>query len=204
MARILNKAGGRKTATATATARPVAKQKAVAPKVVVEKDAPKKVEAKVAAPKTPAKVTPIAAASSAGAKVKSEHGAVTVPQRAGDLKARFAELAATINQIKALKRTLQKSFFEIGELLTKIQTERLFEVKGYGSFESFVEREIDLGTQVCLSVARIHQTLQRDAALAAGLERASAAVAALDGGSEQRETAPIKHNGMSAVPLHKQ
>lgn len=189
MARILNKAGGRKTATVTARVATKAKVTAPKPAPVAEKV----VVAKVA----PAKGQPVA-------KVKSEHGAVTVPQRAGDLKARFTELASATSQIKALKRSFQKNFYEIGEILTKIQHERLFEVKGYGSFESFAEREIDLGTQACLSAARIFQTLQRDAALAAGVERASAAVAALDGSAEPRDSAPLKHVGMSAVPLHKQ
>ncbi len=193
MARILNKAGGRKTATVTARVAP--KAKAAAPKPAVDKVAVAKVAATKSAP---------AVKASPAAKVKSEHGAVTVPQRAGDLKARFTELASATSQIKALKRSFQKNFYEIGEILTKIQQERLFEVKGYGSFESFAEREIDLGTQICVSAARIFQTLQRDAALAAGVERATAAVAALDGASEPREAAPLKHVGMSAVPLHKQ
>lgn len=195
MARILNKAGGRKTA-------------AVAPRAVAKpKAAPPKATAAPTSDKPAAEVKPAAKAAAkapTAAKVKSEHGAVTVPQRAGDLKARFTELANATNQIKALKRAFQKNFYEVGEILTKVQQERLFEVKGYGSFESFVEREIDLGTQAALSAARIFQTLQRDAALAAGMERASAAVAALDGAPEPRESAPLKHNGMSAVPLHKQ
>lgn len=200
MARILNKSGGRKTATVAPRA--VAKPKVVAPKRAAAPEPEPVVEAKVVAKPTPK----VAAAKPAAAvaKVKSEHGAVTIPQRASDLKARFAELANATNQIKALKRSFQKNFYEVGEILTKVQSERLFEVKGYGSFESFVEREIDLGTQACLSATRIFQTLQRDAALAAGLERASAAVAALDGASEAREPAPLKHNGMSSVPLHKQ
>lgn len=194
MARIMTKAGGRKTATAAA---PVAKAKAAPAKKVAEK-----AEAPKAAPKPPAKA-PITSAK-APAKVKSEHGVVTVPQRANDLKARFTELAAATNQIKALKRSFQKNFYEVGEILAKVQSDRLFEVKGYGSFESFVEREIELGTQACLSATRIFQTLQRGAALAAGLERASAAVAALDGAADVRESAPLKHNGFSAVPIHKQ
>lgn len=195
MARIMTKAGGRKTATAAA---PVAKAKAAPAKKAVEK-----AEAPKAAPKAPVKAAATKAAK-APAKVKSEHGVVTVPQRANDLKARFTELAAATNQIKALKRSFQKNFYEVGEILAKVQSDRLFEVKGYGSFESFVEREIDLGTQACLSATRIFQALQRDAALAAGLERASAAVAALDGAADVRESAPLKHNGFSAVPIHKQ
>ena len=39
-------------------------------------------------------------------------------------------------------RRSNKSFFDIGVLLNQIRNERLYEVKGYGSFESFVEREV--------------------------------------------------------------
>jgi tellurite resistance protein len=172
--------------------------KAVVPKRAPVPSPEKAIEHKAVA-KATAKTAPLATG-----KVKSEHGAVTIPQRAGDLKARFSELANATNQIKGLKRAFQKNFYEVGEILAKVQSDRLFEVKGYGSFESFVEREIDLGTQLCLSATRIFQTLQRDAALAAGLERASAAVAALDGATEPRESARVKHNGMYAVPIHKQ
>lgn len=193
MARILSKAGARKTASAST--RTAAPKKATAP-------AKRAAQPEPVAEAKPARtsVRPPAAEP----KVKSEHGAVKTPKQAGDLKARFTELANATNQIKALKRALQKNFYEVGEILTKVQQERLFEVKGYGSFEAFVEREVDLGTQTCLSTARIFQTLQREAALAAGFERASAAVAALDGASEQRDGMPAKHVGMSAVPLHKQ
>ena len=36
-------------------------------------------------------------------------------------------------------------------MLNQIRNERLYEVKGYGSFESFVEREIDINKAICLS-----------------------------------------------------
>jgi hypothetical protein len=103
-----------------------------------------------------------------------------------------------------LKRTLNKSFVDIGTLLNQIRSERLYVVKGYGSFESFVERELDLNKGVCLKLVRITEALHRDQALAAGLERSSAAVAALDGETEASQ--PTRPGGSPAggVPLHKQ
>jgi hypothetical protein len=121
-----------------------------------------------------------------------------------ELKAQFAKLSTATAQIGGLKRALNKTFYEIGTLLNQIRDERLFEVKGYGSLESFVEREIDINKAICLKAARIAETIHREHALAAGLERAAAAVAALDG---ETEPSPLLRPGGSpagGVPLHKQ
>ena len=121
-----------------------------------------------------------------------------------ELKAQFARLSAATSQITGLKRSLNKSFYDVGTLLNQIRNERLYEVKGYGSFESFVERELDLNKVVCLRAARIAEAIHRDQALAAGLERAAAAVAALDG--ETEPVAPTRPAGSPAggIPVHKQ
>ena len=42
-------------------------------------------------------------------------------------------------------KNLPKTFFDIGVVLKTIQAQRLYEAKRFPSFESFVEREIDLG-----------------------------------------------------------
>jgi len=103
------------------------------------------------------------------------------PVGAEELKLKIGALYSATSQIKALKRSISKSFFEIGRILGEIQEKKLFEVKGYGSFEAFVEREIDLGKILSLRLVRITHTFVRDAALAAGLDRSTAALAALDG-----------------------
>jgi hypothetical protein len=121
-----------------------------------------------------------------------------------ELKAQFAKLSAATAQIGVLKRTLSKSFVDVGTLLNQIRSERLYEVKGYGSFESFVEREIEINKAVCVKLARIAETLHRDPALAAGLERASAAVAALDGEAEASLVGRPGGSPAGGVPLHKQ
>ena len=130
------------------------------------------------------------------------------PTRSGvsknELKAQFAKLSAATSQIGGLKRALNKTFFEIGSLLNQIRNERLYEVKGYGSFESFVEREIDINKVICLKVARIAEALHRDQALAAGLERAAAAIAALDGETEPSPLVRPAGSPAGGVPVHKQ
>jgi hypothetical protein len=127
------------------------------------------------------------------------------PQNAkSELKAQFARLSAATSQITGLKRTLNKSFYDVGTLLNQIRNEKLYEVKGYGSFESFVERELDLNKVLCMRAARIAEAIHRDQALAAGLERAAAAVAALDG--ELEPATPTRPAGSPAggIPVHKQ
>lgn len=125
---------------------------------------------------------------------------------ASGLKARFAALATATGKISGLKNALSKNFFDVGIVLNEIRDERLYEVKGYGSFEAFVEREIGINKITCLRSARIAEAMHRDVALAAGLDRASAAVAALDGeaASVQVSVRGAGGNSLPIVPLHKQ
>lgn len=134
----------------------------------------------------------------------SEHGAAV--SKTDHLKARFTSLSAATAQVKTLKRSLQKNFFDIGVQLDRIREERLYEVKGYGSFESFVERELDLDKATCMRLSRIPRTMLREAALEAGLERACAAVAALDGDpppSAASGTYPVNNSALNTLPAHK-
>jgi hypothetical protein len=125
-------------------------------------------------------------------------------QTKNELKAQFAKLSGATAQIASLKRSINKGFYEIGGLLTQIRNEKLYEVKGYGSFEAFVEREIDINKATCLKMIRIAEALRQDQALAAGLERAAAAVAALDGEVEVSTQARPGGSPLGGIPLHKQ
>ena len=134
---------------------------------------------------------------------------VRTPERAEELKAKITALTTATNQIKGLKRSLNKSFYEIGTILGEIQAKRLYEAKGYGSFEAFVEREIELGKQMSLRIMRISQTFLKEAALSAGLERTSAALAALEGEEAQAPQAAAGAASpmlpaRSHIPPHKQ
>jgi hypothetical protein len=134
----------------------------------------------------------------------SEHGAAV--SKTDHLKARFTSLSAATAQVKALKRSLQKNFFDIGVQLDRIREERLYEVKGYGSFESFVERELDLDKATCMRLSRIPRVMLREAALEAGLERSCAAVAALDGEANVPNasgTYPVSTSALNTLPAHK-
>jgi hypothetical protein len=121
-----------------------------------------------------------------------------------ELKTQFAKLSSATSQIAGFKRSLNKTFFDIGALLNQIRNERLYEVKGYGSFESFVEREIDINKALCLKIVRIAEVFHREHAVGAGLERAAAAVAALDGEAEQTSGFRPAGSPAGGIPVHKQ
>lgn len=133
---------------------------------------------------------------------------VRTPAGADELKQKLSALATLIGQVRGLKRTISRSFLEAGALLITIRDERLFEVKGYGSFEAFLEREVELGKQVSIRCVRAVEIFQPDAALAAGFERVGAAIAILDGDVDP-SAAPPATSGTSSgsqrspIPFHK-
>ena len=201
------------TARASKPAKAPAKPaKAAAPSI--KAPAPKA----VAAPAKAAPVAAPAAAASGTAMLRKSRIpprlTIRSPVGADELKAKIGALATQTAQIRALKRSLSRSFYEIGTILADIRDRRLYEAKGYGSFEAFLEREIELGKQMSLRLVRIVGTFLREAATAIGLERAGAAIAAIDGETETAAprppvgtppTAPTSPGiARSPIPFHKQ
>lgn len=91
------------------------------------------------------------------------------------------ELHDALTRLRALKKQLPDRFFEAGTLLKHIREAKLFDAKGYASFESFVEREVDLGSRIlALRLARIPEVFVEDAARSAGLDALLAALEALE------------------------
>jgi hypothetical protein len=134
----------------------------------------------------------------------SEHGAAV--SKTDHLKARFSALNHATAQIKTLKRSIQKNFFDVGLQLDHIREEKLYEVKGYGSFESFLEREMDLDKVTCMRLARLARSMVREAAIEVGLERACAAMAALEGEAVALSgsgTYPVSGVSLNTLPAHK-
>jgi hypothetical protein len=113
----------------------------------------------------------------------SARATIRVPDDAEKIKAKIAELHNQTQKIRTLRKRLEKGFFEIGQVLWEIQTQELYLAKGYGSFEAFLEREIDLGKQTSLKLIKIAHTFQQDAALDYGMDRLFAALSALEGES---------------------
>ena len=141
------------------------------------------------------------------AKPRAPKDTIRRPSDSEELKQKLGALAQATNQVRNLKRSLHKSFYDIGGILKDIEDRRLYEVKGYGSFEAFVERELDLGKQLSMRIVRIAQTFLREAALRVGLERAIAALEVLEGEEEapQPPGATTTSSGLrSPIPPHKQ
>jgi hypothetical protein len=113
----------------------------------------------------------------------SARATIRVPDDAEAIKLRVAELFNQTQKIRTLRKRLEKGFYEIGHVLAEIQQQELYLAKGYGSFEAFLEREIDLGKQTSLKLIKITSIFQQEAALDYGMDRLFAALAALDGES---------------------
>ncbi|MFO0612007.1 MAG: hypothetical protein U0414_05445 [Polyangiaceae bacterium] len=111
----------------------------------------------------------------------SARATIRTPTGAEEIKAKIAELHTQTQKVRTLRKRLEKGFYEVGQVLTEIQQQELYQAKGYGSFEAFLEREIDLGKLTCLKLMKVPQIFQREAALDFGMDRLFAAISALEG-----------------------
>src|SRR5688572_6023699 len=71
----------------------------------------------------------------------SARATIRTPAKAEDIKAKIADLHNALQQIKSFRKNLAKGFYDIGIVLRDIRERRLFEAKGFGTFEAFLERE---------------------------------------------------------------
>jgi hypothetical protein len=110
----------------------------------------------------------------------SARATLRVPEQADRIKASISELHNLTSKIRSLKKTLHDSFYEMGELLGTIRDRELYIAKGYSTFESFVEREIDMGKTATLRLERIPRVFRLDAAREYGLEALFAAIGTLE------------------------
>ncbi len=114
----------------------------------------------------------------------SARATIRVPVGAEDIKQRIGDLHNALVQIKALRKNVNKTFYDIGAILRDIQARRLYEAKGYGTFEAFLEREIDLGKTTAVRLVRVVATFLKEAAQEHGMERILNALVALEMGAE--------------------
>lgn len=111
----------------------------------------------------------------------SARATLRTPAQADRIKARIGELHAALGRVRGLKKNLSDGFFELGRVLKHIADERLFDGKGYATFEAFVEREIDVGGKaVALKLARLPDVFLEAAARQHGLDAVLAALDTLD------------------------
>ncbi len=118
----------------------------------------------------------------------SARATIRVPSGAEELKAKIGELHNALLQIRSYRKNLNKGFFDIGGVLREIQQRKLYEAKGYGSFEAFLEREIDLGKTTALKLIKVSMVFVKASALEYGMDRLFQAVQVLDTSGEM----PVK------------
>ncbi len=111
----------------------------------------------------------------------SARATLRTPKEAEQIKVKIADLHLRTSKIRALRKKLDKNFYEMGLLLAEVQRLELHEAKGFSSFEAFLDREVDLPRATSLRLIRITHTFQRETAYDFGIDRLATALAALDG-----------------------
>jgi len=133
----------------------------------------------------------------------SARATLRTPEEADQIKARVGELSTAVIKIRGLRKHLGTNFYEIGRVLQHIQDTRLYDAKGYASFDAFVEREIDLGKAMALKLVRIPVLFQQPA-IELGLEALAAALNAIDevtGAITPSPATPAPGGGRQALPM---
>jgi len=128
----------------------------------------------------------------------SARATLRTPDQADEIKARMNALHQAVARIRLLRKNLANGFYEMGLLLKNISDQKLFEAKGYNSFETFAEREIDLPKNTVLKLARVPLIFQESAALECGLE---ATLAALDAFETNKRPKVSGRRTVSVLPL---
>jgi hypothetical protein len=118
----------------------------------------------------------------------SARATIRVPRGAEELKAKIGELHNALLQIRSYRKNLNKGFFDIGGVLRDVQQRKLYEAKGYGSFEAFLEREIDLGKTTALKLIKVSSVFAKPAALEYGMDRLFQSLQVLDASAEASAT----------------
>jgi hypothetical protein len=132
----------------------------------------------------------------------SARATIRTPDNAEDIKQKVRDLHGALAQIKAYRKSLPKTFWDIGVVLKDIQTRRLYEAKRFPSFEAFVEREIDLGKTTSLRLVRAAGLFVREGALELGMDRVFAAIQAIDSAGEpELARIPPPPVSTTALPL---
>ncbi len=130
-------------------------------------------------------------------KPGSARATLRTPDGADNIKQRIGELHNVLGHIKALRKNLHDGFFQLGVELKRIQEERLYDAKGFSSFEVFAERELELGKSTALKLTRIPSVFLESAARQFGMEAAMAALDVLDefaSSAAQRKSSATRPN----------
>jgi hypothetical protein len=113
----------------------------------------------------------------------SARATIRTPVMAEDIKARIGELHNSLQQIKGFRKNLSKGFYDVGVVLRDIQARHLYQAKGFGTFEAFLEREAaDLGKTTALRLVRVAGLFMKEGALELGMDRVFMALMSIEAG----------------------
>ncbi len=131
-------------------------------------------------------------------KPGSARGTLRTPDNADSIKQRISELHNVLVRIRSLRKNLNAEFFRIGNELRHIQEQRLYEAKGFSSFETFAERELDFGKATALKLTRVPEIFLEAAAQKLGADAVLAAIDTLDerasAAPQRKSTTPQRPN----------
>ena len=131
----------------------------------------------------------------------SARATLRVPSGAEEIKARVIQLHGILSEIKTLRKNINRNFHAVGRLLRDIRETRLYEARGFGSFETFLEREVDLGKTMGLRLARVAEVFQEEAATTYGMERVLQALTTLESGPTNGTNQPTGPISTPTPPL---
>ncbi|MBK7581720.1 MAG: hypothetical protein IPI67_16110 [Myxococcales bacterium] len=131
----------------------------------------------------------------------SARATLRVPERADLIKTRVAELHNAMMKIRTLRKHPNEKFYELGQVLGMIRDGRLYEAKGFNSFEAFVEREVDLSKATTLRLERVPRLFHEAPARELGVEAVLAAVEAIDAVITGQRQPATRAQQQSPLPL---
>lgn len=113
----------------------------------------------------------------------SLHAPARAPEDADQKKKNLSQIHNLLNQLKSMKRSIGRQFYEVGLILQKLSDPNLYKTRNYASFDAFVEREIErdinIGRSDVAVLVRIVKLFQQKPAEELGLERLRAALKAI-------------------------
>ncbi len=113
----------------------------------------------------------------------SLHAPARSPAGAEKLKENLTKAIGALAKLKGLKRNLQRQFWDAALTLRELSDPALYQAKGYGSWESFLEREVEkelgIGRVQAVDLVRIVKIFQKEAAEEFGQDKLRAALKAL-------------------------
>lgn len=111
----------------------------------------------------------------------SARASLRTPKELSAISYRIELLHDALTRVRAHKRTVSVTFWEVGAILQEIEDFRLYEAKGYATLAHMLEREeLPWEKATCLHLLRCARVFKQEAAKAMGVARAFEVLRALE------------------------